>query len=161
LAAHLGRAGIPYCVTVHGGLFRTALRRGRLKKTLFKWLFERRYLNDAQFIHAVSPHETDAIRRHGVDRPIVVVPNGLPPDTNVQALRPDALYLENLWLRDRKVFMFIGRLDLWQKGLDLLIEAFADAGLRDAALVLVGPDYRGSRPRVGKLSAPPPGPRWG
>ena len=35
LAAHLGRAGIPYCVTVHGGLFRAALRRGRLKKTLF------------------------------------------------------------------------------------------------------------------------------
>ena len=35
--------------------------------------------------------------------------------------------------------MFIGRLDPWQKGLDLLIEAFAHAGLRDAGPVLVGP----------------------
>jgi glycosyltransferase involved in cell wall biosynthesis len=41
--------------------------------------------------------------------------------------------------------MFIGRLDPWQKGLDLLVEAFARAGLHDAGLVLVGPDCRGSR----------------
>ena len=46
---------------------------------------------------------------------------------------------EHPWLRGRQVFMFIGRLDPWQKGLDLLIEAFARAALRDAAaLVLVG-----------------------
>lgn len=143
LADHLGRAGVPYCVTVHGGLFPAALRRARLKKTLFGMLFERGYLNGARFIHAVSPHEIEGIRRHGVDRPIVVVPNGLPP--NAVAVRPDALYAEHPWLRDRRVFMFIGRLDPWQKGLDLLIDAFAHAGLPEAALVLVGPDYRGSR----------------
>ena len=152
LAAVLRRAGIPYCVTVHGGLFRAALRRGRLRKTMFHVLFERRYLNEAQFIHALSPHETDAIRRLGVDRPIVIVPNGLPPDSNVRASRPEALYAENPSLRDRRVFMFIGRLDPWQKGLDLLIEAFAQARLRNAGLVLVGPDWRGSRATLGTLA---------
>jgi glycosyltransferase involved in cell wall biosynthesis len=152
LAAHLGRAGIPYCVTVHGGLFSAALRRGRLKKTVFNLFFERRYLNEARFIHALSLHETEVIRHHGVDRPIVVVPNGLPPDTNVRALQPDALYAEHPWLRDRQVFMFIGRLDPWQKGLDLLVEAFAHAGLREAALVLVGPDCRGSRRALATLA---------
>ena len=50
---------------------------------------------------------------------IVIVPNGLPPDAKVRALRPDALYAQWPWLRDRRVFMFIGRLDSWQKGLDL------------------------------------------
>jgi len=73
------------------------------------------------------------------------VPNGLPPDAKTRPSRPDALYAENPRLRERQVFMFIGRLDPWQKGLDLLIEAFARAGLRDAALVLVGPDWRRSR----------------
>ena len=48
--------------------------------------------------------------------------------------------------------MFIGRLDAWQKGLDLLIEAFAQAGLREAGLVLVGPDYRGSRRELERLA---------
>jgi glycosyltransferase involved in cell wall biosynthesis len=145
LAAHLRRAGVPYCVTAHAGLFRAALRRRRLKKAVFNLFFERRYLNEAQFIHALSPHESEVIRRHGVKRPVIVVPNGLPPDVDVPASQPDALYAALPWLRDQHVFMFIGRLDSWQKGLDLLIEAFARAGLRDAALVLVGPDYRGSR----------------
>jgi len=63
------------------------------------------------------------------------------------------LYARFPWLRDRCVFMFIGRLDAGQKGLDLLLQAFADAGLRDAALVLVGPDYRGSRHRLTMLAS--------
>jgi glycosyltransferase involved in cell wall biosynthesis len=46
--------------------------------------------------------------------------------------------------------MFVGRLDLWQKGLDLLVEAFACAGLPEASLVLVGPDWRGSRRALAK-----------
>ena len=145
MAAHLGGVGIAYCVTVHGALFRAALGRGWLKKTLFNLFFERRYLNEARFIHALSPHETEVIRRRGVNRPIVVVPNGVPPDSNVLALRPDALYAESPGLRDQRVFMFVGRLDPWQKGLDLLVDAFAYAALPDASLVLVGPDWRGSR----------------
>ena len=83
LAACLRRAGVPYCVTVHGGLFPAALRRRWLKKALFNAYFERRYLNEAQFIHALSPHETEVVRRHGVRRPIVMVPNGLPPDAGM------------------------------------------------------------------------------
>ena len=53
-------------MTVHGALFRSALRRGRIKKTIFHLLFERRYLNEARFIQAVSPHETEVIRRDTV-----------------------------------------------------------------------------------------------
>ena len=66
LAAHLVRSGIPYCVTVHGALFPAALQRGRLKKALFSQLVERRYLNEARFLHAVSPDEIEAIRRFGL-----------------------------------------------------------------------------------------------
>lgn len=152
-AADLSRARVPYCVTVHGALFRAALQRGRLKKAAFNVLFERRYLNAAEFIHAVSPREAEAIRRHGVIRPIVVVPNGIPPDAGIPAARPEMLYEENPRLRGRRIFMFIGRLDAWQKGLDLLVRAFALAGLHHAALVLVGPDYRGSRRRLTALAA--------
>jgi len=145
LARFLRRAGVPYCVTVHGALFRSALRRRRLKKAVFSLLFERDYLNGAHFIHALSTCEGEALREYGVKRPLVVVPNGLPPGTDVRPSQPDALYMRCPWLRDRQVFMFIGRLDVWQKGLDLLIQAFARARVRNAALVLIGPDYRGSQ----------------
>jgi len=153
LAAHLVCSRIPYCVTLHGALFPPALQRGRLKKALFSHLVERRYLNEARFLHAVSPDEIEAIRRFGLERPVVVVPNGVPPDASVRASRPDALYDGRPWLRDRHVFMFIGRLDPWQKGLDLLIAGFANAGLQNATLVLVGPDCGGSRHTLTALAA--------
>jgi glycosyltransferase involved in cell wall biosynthesis len=152
LAACLRRAGVPYCVTVHGGLFRPALRRRWLKKTLFNACFERRYLNEAQFIHALSPQETDVVRRHGVKRPIVMIPNGLPPDANTRATHRDALSAQHAWLHGRRVFMFLGRLDPWQKGLDLLLKAFARARLANAALVIVGPDDRATHRRLARLA---------
>jgi glycosyltransferase involved in cell wall biosynthesis len=152
LVPYLRHAGVPYCVTVHGALFDAAMQRGRVKKALFNWCFERRYLNEARFVHALSPHEADVIRRHGIDRPVVTVPNGTPPDAHVRPRQPDALYGEHPWLRGRQIFMFIGRLDPWQKGLDLLIEALAAARLRQAALVLVGPDCRGSRRDLASLA---------
>jgi len=130
---------------VHGALFRSALQRRRLKKAVFSLLFERQYLNEAHFIHALSAREAEELRQCGIRRPIIVVPNGLPPGTNVRPSQADALYTRCPGLRERQVFMFIGRMDARQKGLDLLIEAFARAGLRDAALVLIGPDYHGSR----------------
>jgi glycosyltransferase involved in cell wall biosynthesis len=152
LAVYLRRVGVPYCVTVHGGLFPAALRRHWLKKSIFSVCFERPYLNEAEFIHALSRQEADVIRRHGVRRPIVTVPNGLPPGANIRPTHPDALYADRPWLRDRHVFMFIGRLDTFHKGLDLLVRAFAHARLHKAALVLVGPDYRGSRRRLSRLA---------
>jgi glycosyltransferase involved in cell wall biosynthesis len=152
LAAHVARARIPYCVTIHGGLFGTALRRALVKKTVFKVLFERHYLNEAAFIHALSPHEREVIRQYGVNRPVVVVPNGLPPDANVPASEKYSLFAANPRLRGRRVFMFIGRLDPWQKGLDLLLKAFAECRLPNAVLVLVGPDCRGSSRALGRLA---------
>ena len=152
LADQLVRRAIPYCVTVHGALFHHALQRHRIKKAVFDRLFERRYLNDARFVHALSPREAEVLRRHGVARPIMIVPNGLPPAADWPASRPDALYADHPALRDRRIFMFIGRLDAWQKGLDLLIEAFARARLRGAALVLIGSDYRGSRRALTSLA---------
>lgn len=153
LAAHLRHVGIPYCVTVHGGLFAAALRRRRVKKSIFNLVFERRYLNDALFIQAVSPHEVGSIRRYGIGTRTVVIPNGLPPRVDEPPTRPTALFEAHPSLKGRRIFMFVGRLDPWQKGLDLLIQAFARAGLREAALVLVGPDWFGSQEVLSSLAA--------
>ena len=153
MAAYLHRAGIPYCVTVHGGLFPAALHRRRLKKTIFNLLFERSYLNGALFIQAVSHHEITPIRQYGVKARIVMIPNGLPPQADVLPARPAALFETNPSLSGRRIFMFIGRLDPWQKGLDLLVEAFAQAGLGGAALVMVGPDWFGSREALSARAA--------
>jgi glycosyltransferase involved in cell wall biosynthesis len=153
LAAHLIRVGTPYCVTVHGGLFPQALRRNRFRKAVFNLAFERRYLNDAVFVQALSPHEVESIRNYGVKTRVVVIPNGLPPQAGAPPSRPEALFDAHPELRGRRIFMFVGRLDPWQKGLDLLIEALARAAVPDVALVLVGPDWFGSRAALSDLAA--------
>jgi len=152
-AAALGRAGIPYCITVHGGLSPLARERRRWRKWAYRVVWEQHYLDKAAFIHALSPQEHLDLQEYGVRVPIVVAPNGvdpswLPASTNARALRSSIPALVG-----RRVFLFVGRLDPNQKGLDLLIEAYAAARLEDAALLLVGPDWKEGRALLEGLRA--------
>jgi glycosyltransferase involved in cell wall biosynthesis len=77
LGRRLRRAGIPYCVSTHGGLSPIAFTRGTLKKQIFKLLCERNYLNQAAFIHALTIEEAQSLRAYGVRSAITVAPNGV------------------------------------------------------------------------------------
>lgn len=151
LGKRLRRVGIPYCVTVHGALAPQARRHGRLKKALFHAAYERSYLESASAVHALTSDEEQQIRRSGIRTRVVVAPNGVDAGAGVAAHGREALLQRFPTLGARRVFMFIGRLDPVQKGLDLLLEAFAGAALHDAALVLIGPDWRGGRSRLERL----------
>jgi glycosyltransferase involved in cell wall biosynthesis len=153
LANFLTHRRIPYCVTVHGALFPRALQRSRLRKLALRALAEQQYVRRAAFIHAVSPHEVPGIRRYGRDTPVAVIPNGVLPSSLESPTSVE--YLKNRYsaLAGRRVFLFLGRLDIEQKGLDILLPAFARAGLTArAALAVVGEDQRGSKGRLEKLA---------
>jgi len=77
IASALVKAGIPYCITVNGGLSRVARGRSRLRKWAFRTLWEQQYLDAAAFVHAVSPHEQTELHEYGVRVPIVCAPNGV------------------------------------------------------------------------------------
>ena len=127
LAAHLRRMGRHIASRCTAALFPAALRRRRVKKTHFQ-SDVRASVPERRGVHpGASPHEVDSIRRYGVTTPVVVIPNGLPPHAELPPSRPHALFEANPSLKGRRIFMFVGRLDPWQKGLDLLIEAFARA----------------------------------
>ena len=145
LGAKLRAAGIPYAVTVHGALAPAARRRGRLRKRLLHTLCERAYLDGAAVIHALTEDEKQAIHGCGVRGPVFVAPNGV--DTLPPPLSAGGRAIEEIFpqIKGRRVFLFVGRLDPEHKGLDLLIDGFARAGLRNAVLILAGPDWRGSR----------------
>ncbi len=73
------RAGEPYIVTVHGALEPWALGYKRFKKKLYAALIQRRILNEAAAIHAITQEEVRYIQAFGVDNHIVVIPNGIEP----------------------------------------------------------------------------------
>ncbi len=152
LARQAARRGIPYCVTIHGGLSRNALSRRRWQKRLFGVLIEHRYLQRAAFLHALSGEEIDELRAYGVANRVVVAPNGIDFETLPKPRDLDALGEEFPTLRDRQLLLFMGRLDPDQKGLDLAIRGFAAARQPNVMLVLVGPDWRGGRARLESLA---------
>lgn len=131
------RHQIPYCVTVHGMLAPGAeSRRPMLKRMVAA--FQRPFLNRALFVHALTEREAQDIRGYGIRTPIVVASNGIDPAFLSPAASTQAL--------DGGVdFLFLGRLDPDQKGLDALLEGFASSGLTEASLHLAGPDWRGGQ----------------
>jgi len=146
LAHYLKTANIPYCVTIHGGLSSGSLKRHWYIKIPFRILFDQRYLNEAAFIHAISDMDIKGLKLYGIkNNNVVKVPNGIEVESLPRNV--DATLLERRFpqVAGKRVFMFLGRLDPQQKGLDLLLQAWHLANLNNVVLVFVGPDWRGKR----------------
>lgn len=134
---------LPYAITPHGGygMFVAASLKNRVKRLLWH-LFERRLLTSAQFVHAVSQGEVSAITMLAGAVPVSVVHNGVDlPTTTPPSVQPHAPWL------------WIGRMHVEKKGLDLLIEGYAIASREGPlpCLVVRGPDFRGGRATVEAL----------
>ncbi|QPC82929.1 glycosyltransferase [Phototrophicus methaneseepsis] len=140
VAHWLQRNQIPYTVTTHGNLNKYLLRRRWYVKYPYKYLVQLPYFNEAEFIHEVG--DIADCHQYGVTVPVECVPNGI--NVNIQRV-DEALFLDRFpQLKDKRLYLFIGRLDPYQKGLEYAIRAFAKADLPDSRLALVGPDHKGS-----------------
>lgn len=145
------RAGKPYFVYAHGSLKRDSLRASSgILKLLYLALLERSNLRSARHVvfNAEEELEDSLYASNGV-----VIPNGisgedfmtLPARGNFRALHPD--------LTDRTLFLFLGRIDIQQKAVDLIVEAFAGVASVDekAMLLLAGPSEGADVDSVRKL----------
>jgi glycosyltransferase involved in cell wall biosynthesis len=134
------RHGVPYLVSPHGELAPYHRRRKRLRKLLFYRLFESKILDRAAAVHYTSRRELDGAASVRIRAPAVIVPAGVDlPELEPEALRGQfrAMHPET---GSRLIVTFLGRL-AHQKGLDLLIPAFAKVVERfpDCHLVVAGP----------------------
>src|SRR5919106_1757782 len=144
LGARMQRAAVPYCVSIHGMLTEAAQRRHRAIKAIVA-LWERPFLQRAAFVHALNDSEAHALRASGAAEHVVVAPNGIEPAD--LRLPDDGSGSVGSTADEPLTFLFLGRLDPEQKGLDLLLEGWSQAALgAPATLMLVGPSWRGSRP---------------
>lgn len=125
IGRELMRRGVRYVVTIHGRyahVYDEALRPVRPTVSLYLSVFERRFLENAAFVHALTTQEAATIRRIAPRARVVIVEN---------ASYSSAFDARPVWparLRDAAAdptFGFCGRYATWHKGLDLLIEGFA------------------------------------
>lgn len=133
----LGKLGIPYVVTPNGGWSDSVIhgRREALKK-LWISLFEKKLWKNARFVQAVSVLEATQLGRLTGMGKVIHLPNGVCSIDVSQCSR----------FESRDIWLFLGRLALQQKGLDTLLEAYAQfvGAVADAPkLIIAGPDFRG------------------
>ncbi len=146
----------PRIISPHGAFHPQVLKKSRLGKELYLLLARRTLHRDAAF-HALSPAEQRDILRVAPHAKTSVFPNGPSPqmercmagwrDGEPAPARPPA----------RVSFLFAGRLDVYHKGLDIMLEAFALASGAlpgtDMALVLAGPDFGDGTRRLRRQAA--------
>jgi len=143
LARWLRREGIRYAISPHGGLMQHVMLRDRGKKTAFLKIFGRSYCRKASLIHCISEAEAEAFRSFFGDVNIVVASHGT---EGVDTRSLDNGFLRRRYpdLNGKRIFGFLGRLDPFNKGLDLVLEACAKIrpSLKNAVVILAGPDWR-------------------
>jgi len=105
------RKKVPYIVRPAGSLDPTPLRMKGFKKRLYLNAIERKLVNNAAAIHAVSENEADNLSELGFTSPVVTIPNGISTiatdvDPDIKAANRAELGLAN----KQKLILFVGRI---------------------------------------------------
>jgi glycosyltransferase involved in cell wall biosynthesis len=126
--------GVPYVTTPHGGMNKEMQKKNKFIKLIYKHLFELPYTNNADLVHSVGDYSD--IIKYGVKSRVITIPNGIElPNIN----SPKELVHRYPILENKKVFTFLGRIDIYIKGIDLLLESFSIANIKNSILLLIGP----------------------
>jgi len=131
------RARVPYIIRPCGELDPWPLR----KNSPLKWGFLRalgfRILHRAAAVHATSEMEALALKRLGIQSPIVTIPLGVDYDSMDSGVCPGEFRAAYPECDGKKIILFLSRIDPI-KGLDLLFRATKDlASKRDDFLLVI------------------------
>lgn len=127
--------GVPYIVAPHDPYHPSIFAKNTLLKWTYWYLRERPMLRRAAAVQVLDARHGELVRKLGVDVPILAAPNGYD-----EAEVPDEASLVFRTTGTAR-FAFLGRFDMQNKGLDVLVDAFnaLDQSL-DVTLTLQGPD---------------------
>lgn len=148
------RRGLPYVIEPMG-MYRPIDRSFRLKR-FWRDTFGKPFWNGAAQIIATSEMEQQELLAEGVPASkIVVRQNGIDPRSFTSMPSPGGFRTKWGIPRDEPLILFLSRL-IPRKGVDMLIESFAEACPRTGRLVIAGPEgepgYRGQLETCAKNS---------
>ncbi|PZV15451.1 MAG: group 1 glycosyl transferase [Pseudanabaena sp.] len=136
LSRLLIKHSIPYIVAPHDPYHPTIFHKNAYLKWLYWYILERRMLSQARAIQVLDKRHDEWLRRLKVLTDVVEVPNGF----SIADVHPES-HLS--WSIDREPkLLFLGRLDAYNKGLDILLDAFAEfSAVLGCKLTIQGPDW--------------------
>ena len=104
-------------VSPHGMLDPYIIKnQGFFKRVIGNLFFAKEAFKNIDCYHALSEAEFEAIRNHGINKPVAIIPNGVTMPTSIKEYRA---------IDQKKHLLFLGRLHP-KKGVDMLIEAIAE-----------------------------------
>lgn len=104
-----------FLITAHGAYNTIAMQKSHYLKKIYFHFFEKKLLENAGRIHCIGNSETYGLQNMYENNKTVLIPYGFDPE-NINSRKKD----DNA----RITFGFLGRLDIYTKGLDLMIDAF-------------------------------------
>lgn len=158
---------IPVVWSPHGMLTKWAMKYKWWKKLPAWWVYQKRDLSRARFIHATAQSEVDDIRRVGLKNKVIIAPLGVNISYYGEISRGGgtALFVSRIqkkkglatlikaWARILEMgrLLYTGRVAPI-KGLDHLCEAIAKVDMSGWRLVIVGPDQEGHTAELKELA---------
>jgi glycosyltransferase involved in cell wall biosynthesis len=145
------RASKAYIIFTHGSLHKEGIRHGNKLKFLYIKLLEGKNLHNALFLVFNAQEEKESSLYSSLGK---VVPNGIDPMEFAELPQVGQFRQQYPQLENKLFFLFLGRLDIKQKGLDFLLKAFAKLAQerQDIQLVIAGPDEDGGSRAIRRLA---------
>lgn len=122
LSRFLRKHKFNYIITPHGAYNAVAMQKSMITKKLYFEFFEKSVIKNASKIHCIGESEMEGLQSIYTTRKGTLIPYGFERIKDEVCSNP---YKETL------IFGFIGRLDIYTKGLDLLVESFAEFSKAD------------------------------
>jgi len=139
----------PYIISPRGHLFLATLRKKYWGKLPYYHLVAKRDLNSASAIHYTTEDEVKCHSSLGLKNKAIVIPNGIDLSEFADLPKRERLRDRYPYLKDKKVILFLSRIN-WKKGLDLLVKAYSVLAKErdDVHLLIVGNDEGGYGEKV-------------
>lgn len=115
LASFFNKNQIKYVYTPHGAYNTIAMERSYILKKLYYILFEKLVVKYASKIHCIGESEVLGLKSIYDTKSTFLLPYGFQVDNFSLVMKSR---------KENMIFGFVGRLDIYTKGLDLLINAF-------------------------------------
>lgn len=140
-ARKMKKLGIPYIVVPRSQMTKQYMAHKPFKKQVASALMFKRFAKDAAGVQFLTENEKEDSKDY-YDGKSIVIPNGI--------VMPNEHYCDNKNRSGAYIGTFIGRYSIYQKGLDLLLDAIAsrkeEMAQKHVFIELYGPDDRTSFP---------------
>lgn len=135
LSKFLSKNTIPYVITPHGAYNTIAMKRSKWRKRFYFYFFEKSLLTKAHKIHFIGESEIEGLGKIFPNNKFLLLPYGFQA-SKIKRTRQKKL--------GDFIIGFVGRLDIYTKGLDLLVNSFKkfQEFEPDSKLWIVGNSYQ-------------------